>query len=272
MWHVAAGAGVPVLFIHGAFADYRFFEPQLGALSRRRKVIVCSLEGYHPNPFHIARFSAQRHLEQLEAALRLVVGKVHVVGHSRGARIALHLAAACPEMLLSLTLVEPGGVMDDDFLGVNAVAGGLKWSSGDPRETALALLQTDREAAIRAYLEHGFGHGAWDRSDPLFKRVGMANIGTLAGMVPDRSVPLSRNVARQVKCPTLLVGGTDSPKIFEQIIEVLQATIADARRVTLAGADHFMTLGQAHAFNTLLEAYFDKVEGRASAPGSGPNR
>jgi pimeloyl-ACP methyl ester carboxylesterase len=37
MAYVEEGAGAPVLFVHGALADLRFWAPQMGAFARRHR-------------------------------------------------------------------------------------------------------------------------------------------------------------------------------------------------------------------------------------------
>ena len=50
MWNISAGTGDPVVFVHGAFCDYRFWEGQIETVGRSLRAIAVSLSGFHPGP------------------------------------------------------------------------------------------------------------------------------------------------------------------------------------------------------------------------------
>ena len=112
MWNISAGAGDPVVFVHGAFCDYRFWEGQIEAVGRSLRAISVSLSGFHPGPpLPPEEFSAERHVADLGAFISSFGVPVHLVGHSRGGRIALNVAANRNSAVRSLVLIEPGGEM-----------------------------------------------------------------------------------------------------------------------------------------------------------------
>src|SRR5438874_466770 len=94
MWNISAGSGDPVVFVHGAFCDYRFWESQIETVGRSLRATAISLGGFHPGPALAANeFSAERHVAELTAFIASFNVPVHLVGHSRGGRIALNVAA-----------------------------------------------------------------------------------------------------------------------------------------------------------------------------------
>src|SRR3954469_23986513 len=160
MFHVTAGSGEPVVFVHGAFCDWRFWEPQLEAIGRTHRAIAVSLSGYHPDAFtESGEFSAERHIRELGAFLASLDAPVHLVGHSRGGRIALHVASRFQPAIRSLVLLEPGGEMEPGFLLPRPAHDPEKWTpvfgkdhaqkleprpaaSIDVRDQALALIKS----------------------------------------------------------------------------------------------------------------------------------
>ena len=103
-----AGAGEPVVFVHaGVFADW--FGPLMDEPALRRFQLV----SYHRIGYagssrvtrstSIAEQAAQLHLLLAQLGLR----RVHLVGHSSGALIAMQLALDAPEAVQTLTLLEP---------------------------------------------------------------------------------------------------------------------------------------------------------------------
>lgn len=257
MWVLQAGANAEMLFVHGAVSDYRFFQAQFDHFRHRRGVAVASLGGYFPNAFVADSFSATAHAEEVSQHLRTLQSPAHLIGHSRGARIALHVAAMIPRNIKSLVLVEPGGAMEAGFLQHERPA---PRSGAAPLSEALEMLERDPVASVRRYIEAGFGDDAWRRIGPVVRQCAEANAITLRGMVKDETLPLTRAAARRVAAPTLLVGGRRSPEKFADILDVLEAEIPRSKRITLSDADHFLPLSSAVEFNAALETFFHTVE------------
>jgi len=101
------GEGEPLLLVHaGVFADW--FAPL--AASRTLdgfRIIRVRRAGYGPNA-PATHLTIQNHASHLMALIDILkLKKVHAVGHSSGALIALQLAADRPQLVQSLTLIEP---------------------------------------------------------------------------------------------------------------------------------------------------------------------
>src|SRR5262245_50124427 len=104
------GSGEPVVFIHGVLiADA--FQPLLG---ERVLADGYRLIGYHRRGYGGSGGSRQplgfaAHAADCAQFLEyLGIERVHVVGHSFGASIALQLALDAPELVQTLSLLEPG--------------------------------------------------------------------------------------------------------------------------------------------------------------------
>jgi pimeloyl-ACP methyl ester carboxylesterase len=101
-----AGAGPPLVLLHGIGAAARAFDDQLAGLSDRLRVIAWDAPGYGgstrlaPESPRAADYAAA-----LDAMLDgLGIPACHLVGHSLGTLIAASFAADHPERILSLTL------------------------------------------------------------------------------------------------------------------------------------------------------------------------
>jgi pimeloyl-ACP methyl ester carboxylesterase len=83
LFYVDQGAGAPVVFVHGAWMDHRYWEPQRDEVAARYRFIAYSLR-YHgtaPWPDDGKRYSTATHLADLTACIRrLNAGPVHLVG------------------------------------------------------------------------------------------------------------------------------------------------------------------------------------------------
>jgi pimeloyl-ACP methyl ester carboxylesterase len=254
MWHLSAGSGTPVVFVHGAFCDYRFWEPQIEAVGCEWCAMTLSLSGFHPGPeLAPAEFSAERHISELGPFLAAFQQPVHLVGHSRGGRIALNVAARFGQSVRSLVLIEPGGEMAPDFLLPGPGFDAKPPTSADVREEALGWIKAgDSARGLRLYIDAGHGQGRWDRLSSVVQRILLSNASTLAAMLSDRSGALSVSVAGSISCPTLLMAGSNSPPIFGRVLDALQAYLPQAKRHSVANADHFLTWDHTEAVNAAL--------------------
>lgn len=224
-----------VVLLHGALSDARMWAPIVARLAQAGIAAAApAMAGFHPDRFDPATFSGAAHVAALGAMLEAAGAPVHLVGHSRGGRLALALAAAHPRLVRSLLLIEPGGAAEPDFFPSPPPVAPLD------KDTLLALLAQDtHETAARFYIDAGHGTGAWDGAPEDFRRIARDNVPTLSGTLADRTVPLSRTTAASVACPTLLVTGTASPPSFDHIADVLEQSLPDYRRLRVAGQDHF---------------------------------
>jgi len=109
--YVEAGQSTPVVFVHGTVSDYRYWEPQRAAIAERHRFVAYSLRYHEPNRWQDdgAQYSVQTHVDDLAAFIQsLNAGPVHLVGHSYGGDVAIRVALSHPELVKTLTLVEPG--------------------------------------------------------------------------------------------------------------------------------------------------------------------
>ena len=90
--------------------------------------------------------------------------KVHLVGHSYGGGVALHVALARPERIASLSLYEPSAFhLLRQFAGGD---GGLRRNPGGRDSIASGVVIGDYRGAPRAFVDYWSGPGAWDALRP----------------------------------------------------------------------------------------------------------
>ena len=101
-----AGAGTPLVLLHGIGSAARAFDDQLAGLSDRLRVIAWDAPGYGGSTCLAPESPrANDYAAALGAMLdALGIPACHLVGHSIGTLIAASFAADHPERILSLTL------------------------------------------------------------------------------------------------------------------------------------------------------------------------
>jgi len=103
-----AGAGEPVLLLHGLGVSGRYFMPLASVLAARRHVFVPDLPGWGRSERPQRPLGVGGASDVLAELLRRrAQGAVAVVANSFGCQVALMLAQRCPELVGPLTLVGP---------------------------------------------------------------------------------------------------------------------------------------------------------------------
>lgn len=247
-----AGSGPPLLLIHGSLCDCRYWQAQIGPFARTHRVIAPSLRHYWPGgPQAEAPFSVASHADDLAALLdEQGLARVHVVGHSRGARVALALALQHPARVHGLVLADPSVVWRD--------------RPAPPPSPALtqaraALDRGDPEGALGAFVDAVNGPQTWSRMVEGFKRMARDNAGTLPLQTAEPAAPLDTADVAALAHPMLLIGGAAGPARYAQVQDALQALLPAARRVVIDGAAHGMNLAKPHSFNTAVLAFLREL-------------
>lgn len=248
--YLRVGRGAPVVLVHGALCDYRYWWPQWRGLAEAFELTSLSLGQYYPVLASAARhaFGWRWHAQQVAAFIAASgPAPVHLVGHSRGAAVAWQVALQHPQRLASLSLFDPGGPQP----------GGLPAEVEAVRERAVALVASGQvEAGLACFVDSVSQPGAWARSSEMFRQMVRDNAATLAPQLRDALPPYRREDAMALPLPVLLVTGERSPAQYRDNATALSAWLPDARRHELAGASHGMTFTHARRCNALLEEFF----------------
>jgi pimeloyl-ACP methyl ester carboxylesterase len=259
--YAEAGTGAPVVFIHGAWVDFRLFKPQSAALSERHRLILVSLRHHYPEIWDGKgeTTSPTRHAADVAGMIRaLGLGKVHLVGHSMGGAVAVEVARTSPELLRSLVLADPGGpatLLGEDVArqrleAVTRLSGGVRAQLDGPG---------GRPGAAAFGWNAATGPGAWDRLPPPIQQMLADNIGTMAA-VPDPALPRLECVeGRGFGFPVLLLTGERSPKFYADLIAALrQCRAGIPEPVLVPNGGHNMHIDHPAFFNATLLEFFAK--------------
>ncbi len=107
-----AGQGAPLILLHGFPQDHRTWARVAPAFARRFDVIVPDLRGYGasdapPDDAAHTVYSKRTMARDIAGLMdALGIGRAHVLGHDRGARVAYRLALDAPDRVDRLGIVE----------------------------------------------------------------------------------------------------------------------------------------------------------------------
>jgi 3-oxoadipate enol-lactonase len=239
--YCTAGAGRPVVLIHGLGLDASMWDAQWPALQREFRAIRYDVRGFGASTVPEAPYS---HSDDLLGLLDFLEARpAHVIGLSFGGRLALRFALDHPSAVKSLTLID-------------SALEGHSWS-GDWNQKMDPVLGAARRGDLQAAKQLWLAH---DLFAPAQRNAKLA--AALAAMVerytawhwwntdPVRrsAVPTAKALAT-VRCPTLvLVGELDLPD-FRAIARRLAAELPRATLHTISGAGHMANMEAPDAVN-----------------------
>ena len=108
---LGTGNAVPILFVHGFGADLNTWMFNQPGLAESRRAVAIDLPGHGGSVKEVGTGDAAGFAAAVADALAsLGIEKAHLVGHSMGGAIAVHVASHQPDRVASLTLIAPAGL------------------------------------------------------------------------------------------------------------------------------------------------------------------
>jgi esterase len=240
------------VLVHGSLCDYRYWALQMPAFSAAFRTISVSLRHYYPERWDGQGddFNITQHMQDVVGFIdALKIAPAHVVGHSRGGHIAFRIAQNYPDRVRKLVLSEPGGAVEE-ALSPHAEEVNKHFAPGSFQTQAVERIRAgDIDGGLQIFTDAVSGPGAWARTPEIAKQFTRDNAMTLLGQIHETREPFTRQAARALKTPTLLVLGGLSPPMFGHINEALAAAIPNAQRVMIPGATHIMNVIKPAAYN-----------------------
>lgn len=177
---------------------------------------------------------------------------VHLVGHSYGGGVALHVAIARPDRIQSLVLYEPSAfhllkTIDDG--GAEALAEIVAIA----REAGDGAITGDYRRAMACFVDYWNGPGAWDALRPelraaLTRWAPKAPLD-FAALIGETTPP---SAYARLRCPVLVLRGEHAPRPARLVAEALPALLPAARLAVVSGAGHMGPLTHPEAVNALI--------------------
>jgi pimeloyl-ACP methyl ester carboxylesterase len=258
MPYVSVGEGELMVFVHGSLCDLRYWKPQLEPLSKKYRCVAISLSHYWPTVLQgldARAFGWDVHVDEVAAFIeRLGRGPAHLIGHSRGGCVAFHLAVRYPAWVKSLTLADPGGGVARDAASASARSVSPAPMNALRAKAASLITDGQLDAGLELFVDSVSRPGFWARSPKEFRAMATDNAKTLVLQFQDPLPDYDAATAGRVKCPTVLIDGSTSPRMFRESAGALERWIDGARRVTIEGASHGMNVTHAAAFNRVVGA------------------
>ena len=243
--------GVPVLFLHAGVADRRMWDPQWDALAAAWDIARLDLRG-----FGFSECAPEGPISEVADVIATMEetgwSRVHLVGASLGAGIAVEVALTAPERVASLCLCPPGGSLlatrTNDLVAFaeeeNAAleAGDLDAAvDANVRAWVLGPGRTDTDvapgviAAVRQMQRRAF---EIDKSLGAMERVEMT--------------PPAVERLEEIAAPTLILLGEHDLETTKDAADRLTVGIRQAQRIEWPDAAHLPSMEHPDRFTELL--------------------
>ncbi len=251
-----AGQGPAVVLLHGHPFNRTMWEPQIGPLAARYRVIVPDLRGYGESPatpgtVTMAELAADvRHLLDREQA-----GQAALVGLSMGGLVLMELAAAEPHRWRALA-----------FIATTA-------------RPVTDAERSDRQSKAKIAEENGMRPLAEEMSARLFgpepepaltgriwSMMLAANPAGAAAALRGRAErPDYRPILRSLRTPSLVCTGSHDTYSTPDVIAELAGCLDQPEQVTIEGAGHLPNLERPAEFNEHLVTFLASHDARTDA-------
>jgi 3-oxoadipate enol-lactonase len=246
--------GVPVLFLHAGVADRRMWDPQWDALAATWDIARLDLRGFGSS--ECAPEGPVSEVADVIATMEETGwSRVHLVGASLGAGIAVEVALTAPERVASLCLCPPGG---------NLLATRTNDLVAFAQEENAALEAGDLDAAVEANVRAwvlGPGRAENDVDPGVVSAVRQMQrrafeIDAILGDVERiEMAPPALERLEEIAAPTLiLLGGHDLETTKDAAVH-LSVGILQAQLIEWPDTAHLPSLEQPDRFTDLLRGW-----------------
>ena len=245
-------AGPRVVFLHGLFGQGRNFTQIAKALTPDLRSVLVDLPNHGRSPW-LDTTDYEVVADTVASVVRdryLDGGRVHLVGHSMGGKVAMVLALRHPELVERLVVVDiapvaSGGAGEFEHL-LDSLAG-LDLATIERRADADAALeaQVDDER-VRGFLLQNLRSGTdgftWQANLDLLR----SELSSIAGF-PE--------VGGSFERPVLWIAGQHSDYVQPEHGAAMRALFPSTRLVTVKGSGHWVHSEQPEAFVSALRVF-----------------
>jgi pyruvate dehydrogenase E2 component (dihydrolipoamide acetyltransferase) len=239
---IGPAEGEPVLLIHGFGSDHAAWAMNHSALAETHRVVALDLPGHGAS----AKDVGAGDIPALSTAVtglmdHLGFGSAHLVGHSLGGGIALHIAASTPGRVRSLGLIAPCGLGEE--IDIAFIEGFIGETRARKLRAVLEKLTPNAEMISGDMVESVLRFKRLDGAEDALRAIaGGAYPGGRQGLV-------MREAVEALAMPVAVIFGSEDAIIPAAHAEGLPASV---RITVLEGAGHVPHLEKADEVNACL--------------------
>ena len=242
---VEGAGGQSLIWLHGWGMEHASLLRLAGLFKGTHRNTLYDQPGFGHTPRLHDGAGTEDYADALARELEHVPGGPHIlIGHSFGGRVSVQMAARHPQLVKAIVLIGGAGLQRRRSLAFKI------------RARCLRLLGRLAQLSDRL-----FGTGLRDAYVARFGSSDYKNAGPLRPTFvrvvnEDLSVP-----AKSVRCPALLIYGSDDTEAPPEIGRRYESLIPIARFVEVMGFDHWDILGRgAYQCEALIRTFMDDLK------------
>lgn len=247
------GSGPAVVLLHGFPLDRTMWDDQLAVLAERFRVIVPDLRGHGETEAPPGPYTMAQHVEDLRGLLdRLGIDRAALVGLSMGGYITMNFLARHPQRAWAAVLADTRAPGDaEETKRVRAEQARLVQSEGMAPFVEQQLPKMYTQATL---------HERPDLVERYRRIVGADRPAAVAAALdglaarPDTTASLA-----QIRCPVLVVVGSEDSITPPADARLLAERIPNARLETIEGTGHLANIEAPERFNAVVLEFLDQV-------------
>ncbi|MCE6958144.1 alpha/beta hydrolase [Cereibacter sphaeroides] len=256
---VEVGKGEPVLFVHGAFGDYRAWDLVRDAASKGHRFIAYTQRHFGTSDWPDEPvYGRDVHESDLTALLDTWSEPVHLVGWSYSGPIVLQAALDRPDLVRKVAIYEPTlETVLQDKKEYEQVMADWNASWGPIVEASQG---GDDEKAIRLGLEAVFGlpEGGFRTLPEGAQTMFLENAHTVPKMLAaPSSIPMTCADLGGIQAPVLILYGSDTLPFFEAAAKEVARCLPNATLDEMSGEGHGAPLQNSDAVIEEVLAFID---------------
>lgn len=257
--HAEAGSGVPLVFVHGGFGDWRSWAPQWLAFVTRYRCISYSRRYSTPNrnEASLGRHSVHAEADDLEALLDAwQATPAIVVGTSYGAYTALVLALRAPHKLRALAIAEPPVLpLADRVPGGRDARQAFERDVLMPAEHAFQRGEIEHAVRLLTLGINGTAPSAATSAEGLARRLENAQAMRMLLASREPFPALDETALRRLDLPVLLLAGARTEPIHDAVWRALCGALPQARHQRIPDCGHGAHRDSPAAFNEVVLSF-----------------
>jgi 3-oxoadipate enol-lactonase len=228
LYFIERGSGPPLLLVHGLMATGEMFEPVIEHFATLHRVIVPDLRGHGRSRSLPPPYTAAQLASDLARLLdHLGIDSTAVLGYSQGGAIAQQLALDHPECCNRLVLACTYAFNMASF---------REKLEGRLAPVLIRILGMKRFAKL--VVSQGAKDLSKQRGDWLVALIASQDRTLMLSAWKEMLAFDSRRRLAEIKCPTLVIAGSNDEAVPIHHAKMLHDGIAGSRLVIVAGANH----------------------------------
>ena len=236
-----SGSGTPLILMHGWGCDHNTVNSIASVAARTNTVYNLDMPGFGQSPEPPAIWTVDDYTHMVEELIiTLGLDKVILVGHSFGGRVTIQLAAARPELVDALVLVDAAGIKPRRSLRYYYKVYSFKLI----KKVIHSFFPAKKAEELINKLRNKRGSSDYNNASQRMKAI-MSRVVNL-DLTP---------CLHKIKSPTLLVWGENDTATPLADAKLMEKIIPDAGLVVFPGCGHYSFLENPGQFAAVLHSF-----------------